>query len=112
MQLVFEKQVSKFGELKPIYLSFWIKYSFPLKRKEMQMVDNWVTLSECWHLFYTIYGVFQSFEFCSYASAVFATLRRAVGISEESFVQSLAPDELPYLEFISNSKGGQDFFLT
>ncbi len=55
---------------------------------------------------------FQVFHFASYASSVFATIRRAVGISEEDFLDSVAPKEAPFLEFISNSKSGQDFYLT
>lgn len=54
----------------------------------------------------------QELEFVSYASAVFATLRRAMGISESDFLQSVAPENLPYLEFISNSKSGQDFYIS
>ncbi|ELT92359.1 hypothetical protein CAPTEDRAFT_100089, partial [Capitella teleta] len=43
---------------------------------------------------------------------VFSTLRRAMGISEEDFKQAIAPEALPYLEFISNSKSGQDFYIS
>ncbi|CAH1787825.1 unnamed protein product [Owenia fusiformis] len=54
------------------------------------------------------------FHFESYASSVFATLRSAIGLSEEDFLQSMAPmaTYMPYYQFISNSKSGQDFFLT
>ena len=51
-------------------------------------------------------------QFCSYASSVFATIRQAIDLSEMEFLQSVAPDNLPYLQFMSNSKGGQLFFLT
>ncbi|GFN88274.1 phosphatidylinositol-4-phosphate 5-kinase-like protein 1, partial [Plakobranchus ocellatus] len=54
----------------------------------------------------------KEFEFESYASSVFATIRRSVGIEEDVYVRAVAPSNLPYLEFISNSKSGQDFFLS
>ncbi|KAL5012428.1 hypothetical protein ScPMuIL_010979 [Solemya velum] len=54
----------------------------------------------------------KTFTFTSYASAVFATIRRSVDVDEEDYLNSIAPKDLPYLEFISNSKSGQDFFLS
>eukprot|EP00918_Siedleckia_nematoides_P069578 GHVU01151720.1.p1 GENE.GHVU01151720.1~~GHVU01151720.1.p1 ORF type:complete len:429 (-),score=32.71 GHVU01151720.1:719-1984(-) len=54
----------------------------------------------------------KTFEFASYASSVFSTMRRAVGLSEAAYKLSLAPEELPYLEFMSNSNSGLDFFMT
>ena len=42
---------------------------------------------------------------------MFATIRRSVGIDEDVYMRAVAPTTLPYLEFISNSKSGQDFFL-
>ena len=53
----------------------------------------------------------QSYKFGSYSSPVFSCIRRAVDVSEEDFLQSLAPSHLPYLEFISNSRSGQDFYF-
>ncbi|XP_069121357.1 phosphatidylinositol 4-phosphate 5-kinase-like protein 1 isoform X2 [Argopecten irradians] len=54
----------------------------------------------------------KTFTFCSYASSVFAAIRRAVSITEEEYLSAVAPPSLPYLEFISNSKSGQDFYLS
>ncbi|RUS74122.1 hypothetical protein EGW08_018129 [Elysia chlorotica] len=54
----------------------------------------------------------KEFEFESYASSVFATIRRSVGVAEDVYMRAVAPTNLPYLEFISNSKSGQDFFLS
>lgn len=54
----------------------------------------------------------KTFTFCSYASAVFATIRRAVDVTEEDYLAAVAPPTLPYLELISNSKSGQDFYLS
>eukprot|EP00058_Branchiostoma_floridae_P002695 XP_002588183.1 hypothetical protein BRAFLDRAFT_118884 [Branchiostoma floridae] len=55
----------------------------------------------------------QSFEFATYAGEVFATLRNIINISEEEYLNSVTPmANRRYLEFISNSKSGQDFFLT
>ncbi|KAL3871126.1 hypothetical protein ACJMK2_039145 [Sinanodonta woodiana] len=54
----------------------------------------------------------KSFVFESYACCVFASLRRAVDISEADYLMSLAPPGLPYLEFISNSRSGQDFYFS
>ena len=53
----------------------------------------------------------QEFVFASYASSVFAAIRRAIDVKEDLYLQSVAPEQLPYLEFVSNSKSGQDFFL-
>jgi hypothetical protein len=53
----------------------------------------------------------QTYQFTSYASPVFACVRSAVSISEEDFLASLSPKDLPYLEFISNSRSGQDFYF-
>lgn len=55
--------------------------------------------------------IIKEFEFESYADDVFATLRHAIGIGESTYIGTVAPSNLPYLEFISNSKSGQDFFL-
>ena len=55
--------------------------------------------------------LFQSYRFGSYSTPVFACIRRAVDVSEEDYIQSLAPPHLPYLEFISNSRSGQDFYF-
>ncbi|XP_013081382.2 phosphatidylinositol 4-phosphate 5-kinase-like protein 1 isoform X1 [Biomphalaria glabrata] len=53
------------------------------------------------------------FEFESYSPSVFATIRQAIDITENEFLNSVAPvDDHPYYEFISNSKSGQDFFLS
>ncbi|XP_078685677.1 phosphatidylinositol 4-phosphate 5-kinase-like protein 1 isoform X2 [Branchiostoma floridae x Branchiostoma belcheri] len=55
----------------------------------------------------------QSFEFATYAGEVFATLRNIINISEDEYLNSVTPmANRRYLEFISNSKSGQDFFLT
>ncbi|KAK3599254.1 hypothetical protein CHS0354_012865 [Potamilus streckersoni] len=54
----------------------------------------------------------KSFVFESYACSVFASLRRAVDISEADYLMSLVPPGLPYLEFISNSRSGQDFYFS
>ncbi|OWF48586.1 phosphatidylinositol 4-phosphate 5-kinase-like protein 1 [Mizuhopecten yessoensis] len=54
----------------------------------------------------------KTFTFCSYASSVFASIRRAVSVTEADYLAAVAPPSLPYLEFISNSKSGQDFFLS
>ena len=53
----------------------------------------------------------QKVTFCSYASSVFAAIRQAVGVFEEEYLNTVAPIKYPYLEFFSNSKSGQDFFL-
>ncbi|XP_041367931.1 phosphatidylinositol 4-phosphate 5-kinase-like protein 1 [Gigantopelta aegis] len=52
------------------------------------------------------------FVFASYASSVFAAIRRAIDVKEDQYLASVAPEQLPYLEFVSNSKSGQDFFLS
>ncbi|KAK6195324.1 hypothetical protein SNE40_000781 [Patella caerulea] len=54
----------------------------------------------------------KEFMFESYASSVFAAVRQAINLSEENYLNSVAPPMLPYLEFVSNSKSGQDFYLT
>ncbi|XP_052789824.1 phosphatidylinositol 4-phosphate 5-kinase-like protein 1 [Mya arenaria] len=54
----------------------------------------------------------KTYQFGSYASPVFARVRSAVDIKEDDFLNSLVPDSLPYLEFISNSRSGQDFYFT
>ncbi|XP_005107881.2 phosphatidylinositol 4-phosphate 5-kinase-like protein 1 [Aplysia californica] len=54
----------------------------------------------------------QEFEFESFATSAFATIRQAVSIAESEYMTSVAPGNLPYLEFMSNSKSGQDFFLS
>ncbi|CAL1545601.1 unnamed protein product [Lymnaea stagnalis] len=54
----------------------------------------------------------QDFEFESYSSSAFAAIRMGIGIEEQEFLNSIAPINLPYFEFISNSKSGQDFFLS
>ncbi|XP_060071907.1 phosphatidylinositol 4-phosphate 5-kinase-like protein 1 [Ylistrum balloti] len=54
----------------------------------------------------------KTFTFCSYASPVFASIRRAVSVTENEYLSAIAPPSLPYLEFISNSKSGQDFYLS
>lgn len=54
----------------------------------------------------------KSYRFGSYSTPVFSCIRRAVDVSEEDFLQSLAPPHLPYLEFISNSRSGQDFYFS
>ncbi|XP_059151535.1 phosphatidylinositol 4-phosphate 5-kinase-like protein 1 isoform X2 [Physella acuta] len=54
----------------------------------------------------------KAFEFESYSSSAFATIRRALGVEESDYINSVAPANLPYFEFISNSKSGQDFFLS
>ncbi|XP_052219689.1 phosphatidylinositol 4-phosphate 5-kinase-like protein 1 isoform X1 [Dreissena polymorpha] len=54
----------------------------------------------------------KTYTFCSYASPVFARMRRAVDVPEEDFVASLVSSQSPYLEFISNSRSGQDFYFT
>lgn len=54
----------------------------------------------------------KSYRFGSYSTPVFACIRRAVDVSEEDYIQSLAPPHLPYLEFISNSRSGQDFYFS
>ncbi|CAG5116283.1 unnamed protein product, partial [Candidula unifasciata] len=52
------------------------------------------------------------FEFESYAGSVFAALRQAVGLDEHNYFDTVACSSKPYLEFRSNSKSGQDFFLS
>ena len=42
---------------------------------------------------------------------MFACIRRAVDVSDEDYLENLAPTHLPYLEFISNSRSGQDFYF-
>ena len=59
-----------------------------------------------------VISVFQMYTFESYATAIFACIRAAVHIKDADFVRSLVPDGLPYLEFISNSRSGQDFYFT
>jgi len=59
-----------------------------------------------------VISVFQTYTFESYATAIFACIRAAVHIKDADFVSSLVPDGLPYLEFISNSRSGQDFYFT
>ncbi|XP_071096291.1 phosphatidylinositol 4-phosphate 5-kinase-like protein 1 [Haliotis cracherodii] len=54
----------------------------------------------------------QVFVFASYASSAFAAIRRAIGLRQDFYLESVAPAKLPYLEFVSNSKSGQDFFLS
>ncbi|XP_062399893.1 phosphatidylinositol 4-phosphate 5-kinase-like protein 1 [Sardina pilchardus] len=54
--------------------------------------------------------VHEGFEMQTFAGAVFASLRRALGISEQEYQASLSTDG--YLQFISNSKSKADFFLT
>ncbi|XP_053381054.1 phosphatidylinositol 4-phosphate 5-kinase-like protein 1 isoform X2 [Mercenaria mercenaria] len=54
----------------------------------------------------------KTYHFASYASPVFACVRSAVSIKEDDFLESLSPKDLPYLEFISNSRSGQDFYFS
>ncbi|XP_014672169.1 PREDICTED: uncharacterized protein LOC106812733 [Priapulus caudatus] len=54
----------------------------------------------------------QEFVLHSYAGPVFAAMRQAMHIKPPSFVHSVCPKTAQYLEFISNSKSGQDFYLT
>lgn len=54
----------------------------------------------------------KKFKFRSYASSVFACIRRAVSVSDHTFLSSVTPDDLEYMEFVSNSRSGQDFFLS
>ena len=51
------------------------------------------------------------FEFKDYSGRMFAELRRRCGISDEEFVASLAGN-LPYIDFLTNSKSGQFFFFS
>ncbi|XP_076454568.1 phosphatidylinositol 4-phosphate 5-kinase-like protein 1 [Babylonia areolata] len=53
-----------------------------------------------------------TFLFENYAPAVFATIRRAVSVEENLYMESIISRNAPYLEFISNSRSGQDFFLS
>ena len=55
--------------------------------------------------------MFQSFVFESYAPVVFATIRRAVAVEEDVYNDAIISRQQAYLEFISNSRSGQDFFL-
>ncbi|XP_070175622.1 phosphatidylinositol 4-phosphate 5-kinase-like protein 1 [Littorina saxatilis] len=48
----------------------------------------------------------------SYAPAVFATIRRSVEVEENSYMETITCQERAFLEFISNSRSGQDFFLS
>ena len=57
------------------------------------------------------YYAFQSFLFESYAPVVFATIRRAVSVSEKNYNEAIMSRNQPFLEFLSNSRSGQDFFL-
>ncbi|KAJ8299995.1 hypothetical protein KUTeg_021514 [Tegillarca granosa] len=43
----------------------------------------------------------KTYIFSSYASSVFASIRHAVSVSELEFLESIAPSNLPYLEFIT-----------
>ncbi|XP_061184598.1 phosphatidylinositol 4-phosphate 5-kinase-like protein 1 [Saccostrea echinata] len=54
----------------------------------------------------------KKFKFRSYASSVFSCIRRAVSVSDKDFLSSVAPDDLDYMEFFSNSRSGQDFYLS
>ncbi|KAL4219158.1 hypothetical protein ACF0H5_021740 [Mactra antiquata] len=56
----------------------------------------------------------NNYEFKSYANPVFACIRSAVNIDTEDFINSLSPKHpvVPYLEFISNSRSGQDFYFS
>uniref|UniRef100_F6WMZ2 PIPK domain-containing protein n=2 Tax=Ciona intestinalis TaxID=7719 RepID=F6WMZ2_CIOIN len=51
--------------------------------------------------------------FTTFAPAVFYSIRKKIGLSSEEYLKVVSPgkDEL-YLEFLSNSKSGQNFFLT
>uniref|UniRef100_H2YAR3 PIPK domain-containing protein n=1 Tax=Ciona savignyi TaxID=51511 RepID=H2YAR3_CIOSA len=53
-------------------------------------------------------------RFTSYAPAVFYSLRKKVGLSSEEYLGVVSPKDTDdvYLEFLSNSKSGQNFFLT
>lgn len=53
----------------------------------------------------------QHFSFASYASSVFSTIRRVVDIEENSFLHSIANYSEFYMEFVSNSHSGEEFFL-
>ncbi|XP_033732639.1 phosphatidylinositol 4-phosphate 5-kinase-like protein 1 [Pecten maximus] len=79
-----------------------------LAPKDKLTPDDYTHQAE--ELFVTKKG--KTFTFCSYASSVFATIRRAVSVTEEEYLSAVAPPSLPYLEFISNSKSGQDFYLS
>ncbi|PVD22413.1 hypothetical protein C0Q70_18225 [Pomacea canaliculata] len=52
------------------------------------------------------------FSFASYASSVFSTIRRVVDIEESSFLHSIANYSELYMEFVSNSHSGEEFFLS
>ncbi len=53
----------------------------------------------------------KSFEFKDYAGKMFEFLRREAGISAKQYLSSLAGN-LPYLDFVTNSKSGQFFFFS
>ncbi|KAK7504470.1 hypothetical protein BaRGS_00004336 [Batillaria attramentaria] len=61
-------------------------------------------------LFLSSLGVECTFQ--SFATAVFATIRRAVDIDDNLYFNALANPAQSFLEFISNSRSGQDFFLS
>ncbi|XP_071154628.1 phosphatidylinositol 4-phosphate 5-kinase-like protein 1 [Mytilus edulis] len=54
----------------------------------------------------------RKFTFTSHSSAVFASLRQAVSVTEDHYLNAIAPHDLPYMEFMSNSRSGQDFYLS
>ncbi|KAL8567053.1 hypothetical protein ACOMHN_027482 [Nucella lapillus] len=53
-----------------------------------------------------------TFLFENYAPAVFATIRRALSVEDDAYMESIINRHVAYLEFISNSRSGQDFFLS
>ncbi|KAJ8388757.1 hypothetical protein AAFF_G00129900 [Aldrovandia affinis] len=55
--------------------------------------------------------VHEGFQMQTFAGSVFASLRRALGMTEKEYQRSLSSDGC-YLQFISNSKSKADFFLT
>lgn len=54
----------------------------------------------------------KSYAFKSYANPLFASLRSGVGVNEKTFLGCMTTKTLPLLEFISNSRSGQDFYLS
>ncbi|XP_077969225.1 phosphatidylinositol 4-phosphate 5-kinase-like protein 1 [Styela clava] len=54
------------------------------------------------------------FEFVTYAPEVFESLREQVDMFPDTYYDRICPDdnEIKYLEFVSNSKSGQNFFLS
>ena len=53
----------------------------------------------------------DDFEFKDYAGSLFSAIRRAYGVSKEKYLSSLCGN-LPFIDFVSNSKSGAFFFYS